>query len=127
MAMVKIYLRSVQSDLGSGMENCLYMRDSNGNEGINNLETVAAGGSKVMWDLEKDSGIKGISRIWVADNDPKGKVFKNEPKKVLLKKNFQVDIVDTDTEVKDKYNIKYILDDGTEVSIDPVIRIPPPR
>ena len=122
--MVKIFLRSIQSDIGKGKENCLAMRDSNGNVGINELETVVPGGSKVKWELEKQSGIKRISRIWAEAT--KSKVFKNEPKKILLKKRFQVELVVSDIELKEKYNIKYIIDDGTEVTIDPYIRIKPP-
>ncbi|HOW38931.1 MAG TPA: hypothetical protein PL123_00195 [Bacteroidales bacterium] len=125
--MVKIYLRAVRSDLGSGIEDCLYLRDSNGVEGINNIETVVPGGSKVSWDLEKDSGISSISKIWVEDRIPKGKVFKGEPRRGLLAKSFQADIVVSDSELKDKYKIRYILNNGKEVTVDPFIRIPPPR
>jgi hypothetical protein len=122
--MVKIYLRSIKCDLGKGNVNCLAMRDSNGNEGTNNLVTAVSGGSKVMWDLEKDSGIKCISRIW--SETTKSKVFKNEPKKILFKAGFQVDLVDFETELEEKYNIEYILKDETKVIIDPYIRILPP-
>jgi hypothetical protein len=124
MVMVKIFLRSIQSDIGNGKENCLSMRDSNGNEGINNLVTAVTGGSKVIWELEKQSGIKSIYRIWA--EAARSKVFKNEPKKILLKKGFQVDLVDSDSELEGKYNIEYILDDETKMIIDPYIRILPP-
>jgi hypothetical protein len=124
MATITIYLRSLK-----GTENRLYMRDTKGNEAINDLETVVekGGGSTVTWELEKNSGIKGISRIWVRDDKPEGKVFKYEPKKQLLKKVHQVDLVKSDIELREKYYIKYIIDDGTEMIIDPFIRIPPPR
>jgi hypothetical protein len=124
--MVKIFLKSIQRDSLNGKENCLAMRDSNGNTGINDLETVVDGGSKVFWELEPQSGIKGITKIWVKDAQPNGKVFKNEPKKIFLKKGFQVDVVNSDVELIEKYNIKYIMDDGTDMIIDPFIKIPPP-
>ena len=117
----KIYLRTI---VKNGV-NCLAMRDSNGNEGINELETVIPGGSKVKWELEKQSGIQGIERIWGEEKQPKDKVFKNEPKKMLLKKGFKVDSVVSDVELLGKYNIKYTMDDGTEVTIDPFIRLRP--
>lgn len=123
--MVKIFLRSVKRDIGNGIENCLAMRDSYGNEGINELETRVPGGSKVKWELEKESGIQDIKRIFVEEKQPKGKAFKYEPKRIPLKKVFKVDVVVTDIEILEKYNIKYKLDDGTEVTIDPFIRIPP--
>ncbi len=124
--MVKIFLCSVQRDLGNGMENCLAMRDSNGNTGINDLRTVVQSGSKVNWVLEKDSGIRSISRIWVTETLPGGKVFKKEPKKTLLTNIFQVDLVDSEIKLEDKYYIRYLLDNGKEVIIDPYIRIEPP-
>lgn len=128
-AMIKIYLKSVQQDLGNGIEECLLMRDSNGNSAINNLDTNCEGNSKVRWQLDIDSGIRGISRIWVTDNLPAGKVFKKEPKKEMLAKSFFADLSDPvpATELKDKYKITYVKNDGTENTIDPVIRIPPPR
>jgi hypothetical protein len=122
--MVKIFLRSIKCDIGKGKENCLAMRDSNCSEGINNLVTEVTGGSKVSWELEKLSGIKSISRIW--GEATKSKVFKNEPKKILLQKGFQVDLVDSDIELQGKYNIEYILDDETKMIIDPYIKILPP-
>lgn len=125
--MVKIFLSSVKCDLGRGMENCLQMRDSNGNVGVNNLKTEVSSGSKVSWVLEKESGIRSITRIWVTETKPNGKVFKKEPKKTTITRVFQGDLVDTDIELEDKYFIKYILNDGTEMIIDPFIRIPPPR
>jgi hypothetical protein len=125
--MVKIYLRSVQRDLGRGVENCLYMRDSNGSEGINDLETTVRGGSGVSWELEKNSGIKSITRVWVTDSTPHGKVFKNEPKKGIITRVFQAEMVSSDKELEDKYNIRYITDKGEEYTVDPFIRIPPPK
>lgn len=125
--MVKIFLSSVQSDIGNGMENCLHMRDSNGKVGVNDLKTDVPSGSKVCWVLEKESGIRSIIRIWITEKQPNGKVFKKEPKKTTITRVFQADLVDSDIELEDKYFIKYIIDDGTEMIIDPFIRIPPPR
>ena len=123
--MVKIFLSSVQSNIGNGMENCLHLRDSNNQVGINDLRTEVPSGSKVCWVLEKESGIKSITRIWVTENKPHGKVFKNEPKKTTITRVFQGDSVDSDIELEDKYYIKYIIDNGTEMIIDPFIRIIP--
>ena len=100
--MVKIFLSSVQCDKGNGMEDCLQMRDSNGSIGINDLRTDVPSGSKVCWVLEKESGIRSITRIWVTDKQPNGKVFKNEPKKTTITRVFQGDLVDSVTELEDK-------------------------
>jgi len=123
--MVKIYLKCVQMDLGNGMEYCLEMSDSNGNTGINNLITVVKKNGKVSWVLKGDSGIRSISRIWVADMKPNGKVFKKEPKKGFLTSSFQVDAVDTDIVLEDKYFIQFVTDNGTPVKIDPYLRVDP--
>jgi hypothetical protein len=122
--MAKIYLKCVQMDLGNGMEYCLEMSDSEGT-GINDLHTVVKSKDKVSWILKGDSGIKGISRIWVTDTKPNGKIFKKEPKKAFLTSSFQVDAIDTQTEIEEKYFIKFITANGTTVEIDPYLRVDP--
>jgi hypothetical protein len=122
--MVKIFLSSVQMDLGNGMENCLHLRDSNGT-GVNNLKTEVPKGSTVCWVLEKESGIKSITRIWGTEKQPNNIVFKKEPKKTIITRVFQADVIDT-IDVEGKYNIEYILENGTKMIIDPYIKIIPP-
>jgi hypothetical protein len=123
--MVKVFLSSVQMDLGNGMENCLQMHDSNGNSGVNNLKTEVKSGSKVCWVLDNESGIKSITRVWGTEDQSKDKVFKKEPKKTLITRVFQGDVVDTTTELEGKYDIEYILNNGTKITIDPYIKIIP--
>jgi hypothetical protein len=124
--MIKVFLSSVQCDLGSGMENCLHLRDSNGKVGVNNLKTEVQSGSKVSWELEKKSGIKSITRIWGTEKQLNDRVFKSEPKKTIFTRVHQGDIIDTDKELEGKYNIEYILDNGRKILIDPYIKIIPP-
>jgi len=117
----KIYLRSIKIN-GA---NCLALYDSNGNGGINDLETfVKKDESKVNWVLDTNSGIKSITKIW--SEEPTSKVFKHDPKKVPRKKEFEVELKKVDREELEKYNIQYMLDDGTLVTIDPYIRMRPP-
>ena len=123
--MVKVFLSSVQSDIGHGKENCLHLRDSNGHVGVNNLKTEVPKGSTVCWVLEKESGIKSITRIWGTEKQPNNIVFKKEPKKTIITRVFQGDVIDT-IDMEGKYNIEYILNNGTKIIIDPYIKITPP-
>lgn len=127
MAVKRIFLRSVQRDLGNGMEYCLEMRHSTGAVGINDLETKAPGGSSVKWKLDKNSGIKSIRKIYEKGGHPY-KAFKNEPAKMQWSKGFKVklEINESNKDILEKYDIVYIPDGtDTEVTIDPYIRIPP--
>ncbi|MBK9392172.1 MAG: hypothetical protein IPN68_19040 [Bacteroidetes bacterium] len=125
--MVTIFLRVKIVKKGKNIGYELFLRDTNGNSGNHTHKAIVDSGSKVAWELEKKSGIKDIARIWVSDKNPAGKVFKTEPQRVGLRKIFIVDIVETRKELEDEYFITFVTDNGTVVSIDPFIRIPPPR
>ena len=122
--MVKIFLRSKKRTTRKDTVYYLAMRDSNGNEGNNELETEVRGGSKVSWELEKESGIRNISRIY--GGGKKSKVFKKDPDRVLGQKKFIVDVVETEVILKEEYFIDYTLDTGETVTIDPYIKVLPP-
>lgn len=118
---VKIFLRSIVKD----DKKHLAMFDTNHDGDIDNLTTQAHAGDKVIWKLDCCSGIKSITRIY-----SKGKehtVFKSDPKKQLLCKGFKLQLSESlKAGDKEEYAIEYILCDGTNVVIDPCIRIDPP-
>jgi hypothetical protein len=120
--MVKIYLRSIAQN----GEKRLAMFDSNRDGDINNLITDVPAGEKVVWKLDCCSGIKSIFRIY--SKEGKGNIFKNDVKKLLLCKGFELQVPENlsvgDIEA---YTIEYILHDDTKMIIDPYIRIPPPK
>jgi hypothetical protein len=118
---VTIYLRAILKD----KRNCLAMFDTNRKGDINNLETVVAPGSKIVWELDSLSGIRHISRIW--SREKKSKIFSG----ILTEKSperFTLQIPDSSESVLEAYVIEYVLDDeeNTKIIIDPYIRIEPP-
>ncbi len=117
MKKVKIYLRSISSD----KEHKLSLFDSNGNGGINELETVVFAGDEVVWKTDYKSGIKEITKIY--SKEGKKNVFKKITKK--NKKGFSLKIP-KDAKGKEAYGIDYLTKDGKEIKIDPVLKIKPP-
>ncbi len=120
MKTVTIYLRSVEQE---GKKR-LAMFDSNGNGDIDNLTTEVEAGATVIWKLDSFSGIRSITRIY--SKTGKRNVFKNDPAKRLVWKGFMLQL-SKDAEGEEAYNIDYILCDDTKATIDPYIRVPPPR
>jgi hypothetical protein len=117
---VKIYLRSIVHN----KQNHLAMFDTNRGGDINNLTTVVPhGGAKVIWKLDCFSGIKSITKIHFKKGE--FNVFKSNPKKLLLCKGFKL-LLSEEAEGEEAYTIECILSDGTELIIDPFIRVPPP-
>ena len=119
MKNVTIYLRSVEQE---GKKR-LAMYDSNGKGDIDNLTTEVESGSAIIWKLDSFNGIKSITKIY--SKTGKRNVFKTDPKKQLFFKGFTLQL-SKDAEGEEAYAIEYILCDDTKVTIDPVIRVPPP-
>ena len=115
---VIIYLRSVEVQ----GEKHLYLYDSNGTKAIDSLITDVKPGADVFWELERKSGIKKIMKI----NSSHGvrNIFKEDPSGVPFSKAFQLKLKN-DVHDSEKYDIKVRLEDNTEKTIDPYLRIPP--
>jgi hypothetical protein len=121
---VKIYIR-LHVDQISGekyLEMCdpqnFWVKDSL-------LETYVKPGDKVKWILVPESGIKEILEIKGLD----GKIFKKNPSKIFLSKNFKF-IIPDDVEPgeKEEYYIRFkIYGDNSEYKTDPMLRVPPDR
>jgi hypothetical protein len=120
MKKVTIYLRSIEQK----EKNHLAMFDSNRNGEIDNLTTLVPSGATIIWKLDFLSGIKSITRIY--SKTGKRNIFKSDPRKRLLCKGFMLQL-SKDAEGEEAYAIDYILCDDTKVTIDPYIRIPPPK
>jgi hypothetical protein len=121
---VKIYLRSIVKD---GI-NSLALFDSNRSGDINNLITDVKAGATVIWKLDSCSGIKSITRIY--SKEEKHTLFKSEPAKRMLCKEFKLRLEKgsekVKVEIKEKYTIECLLCNNKELIIDPYLRIPPP-
>jgi hypothetical protein len=120
MKTMKIYLRAVEQN----EKNKLALFDSNRNGGIDDLTTEVPAGAIIIWQLDYLSGIKSITRVYSKKGN--GNVFKTEPKKRLLCKGFTLQL-SKDASGEEAYAIDYILCDGRKVTIDPYIRIIPPK
>jgi hypothetical protein len=120
MNTIKIYLRSIVSEKA----NRLMLFDSNRNGAINELVTLAKPGSSIIWKTDRQSGIKKISRIY--SKTGKGNIFHAEPRKIWFFNMFSIRL-SLKAEGEESYAIDYLLCDGTRVSIDPTIKIPPPH
>lgn len=119
MKIVTIYLRSVEQE---GKKR-LAMFDSNRNGDIDNLITEVESGATIIWKLDCLSGIRSITKIF--SKSGKRNIFKTDPRKLMFSKGFKLQLT-KDAEGEEAYAIEYILCDDTKVTIDPVIRIPPP-
>ena len=114
---IDIYLKSVVID---GVKH-LQLRDSNGNTAMDTLTTIVHAGDRVVWKKDKDSGIKKIVNI---KSKEKRNIFKNDPLKKFLSKEFQMDIPCDAKPERQKYDIEYKLKDNSLNIIDPYLRIP---
>jgi hypothetical protein len=123
MKRVKIYLRSVEQTVNGKVENHLAMFDSNHNGAIDELFTDVQSGGTIIWKLDRFSGIRSIRKIYSKEGIRN--VFKSDPRKRLLCKGFKLQLSE-DAKGEEAYSIKYTCCDGEELTIDPVIRIPPP-
>jgi hypothetical protein len=120
---VKIYLRAIVTKQGN---NSLALFDSNRKGDINDLITDVNPGDKVIWKLDRCSGIRSITRIY--SKEMKHPIFTSNPEKRGLCKVFELQVPKTaEPEDQEKYVIEYILRDDTKMMIDPYVRIPPPR
>jgi hypothetical protein len=119
---VKIYLRAIEKD----SKNLLALFDSKRNSDINSLITDVNAGDKVIWKPDCFSGIKSIRRIY--SNEDKHPIFKSDARKRYLCKEFELLVPKTALEGdREKYSIECILEDNTELLVDPYLRIPPAR
>jgi hypothetical protein len=123
MKRVTIFLRAIQRN----GKNHLALFDSNQQGDIDNLITDVPAGYSVIWRLDSNSGITNITKVY--SNEDVHKVFVTEPRKRLFCKGFKMKISkDTKKGEEEKYSIACILSDGSELNIDPVIRVlPPPK
>ncbi len=114
---LKIRLKAVEID---GKVD-LWLSDNEGNIGVNDLKSTGAHGQEVLWLLPSDSNIKRIVNIYKKEDSET--VFSIKPFKVLDGK-WQAVVAEevVGTEV---YNIDFEYMDGSIVSIDPVIDVPP--
>jgi hypothetical protein len=120
MKIVTIFLRSVEQE---GRKR-LAMFDSNRNGDIDNLVTEVESGAAIIWKLDCVSGIRSITKIY--SKTGKRNVFKTDPVKLRFSNAFKLQLT-KDAEGEEAYAIEYILCDDTKVTIDPVIRVPPPK
>jgi hypothetical protein len=120
MKNVRIYLRS----LSSNEKGRLMLFDSNRNGAINDLVTIAPAGSTVIWKRDRCSGIKRILRIY--SKTGKGNLFRAEPRKFWFFNIFSLRLP-RNAEGEEAYSIDYLLCNNTKVTIDPTIKIPPPK
>lgn len=129
---VKIYLRSIMKrSIVKGIvledeKKSLALFDSNRNGDINDLITDVKPGATIIWELDRCSGIRSITRIY--SKEEKHLIFKSDPIKRLLCKGFrlQLEKEEVKEELIEKYTIECLLCDGEELKIDPMIRVPPP-
>ncbi len=101
----------------------LHLWDSQGNEGSPFITTTAEGGNVIMWQLADDSNIKQITAIYKKEDSPE--IFAVLPYRVSAG-IWQAEVAD-DAEGNMEYNIDFIYTDGTQVTIDPIIQVPPPK
>ena len=119
---VNIYLRAIRKN----EKNCLALFDSNRHGDIDNLVTDVNTGDTIVWELDSLSGIKSITRIY--SKEDKHPIFKEDPKKRELSKGLELKVPDNaEKGDKEKYTIVCLLEDNSELIIDPYVRIPPPR
>ena len=134
---VKIYLRAIVKDgivkygkvKGGRVEDGkdhLAMFDSNRFGAIDDLTTDVPARATIIWKLDCCSGIKSITRIY--SKEKQHPVFINEPRKRLLCKGFilRLELPEAKEVREEKYSIECILCNDDKLSIDPVIRVPPP-
>ena len=119
---VKIYMQCIEKDDGKH----LLMYDSNDpdNVVVDSLITHVQPGMKVIWKLERPSGIKKINKIGSA----KGvrNIFKKDARPKLIGKGFVLKLSDELSDGQEKYIIEFFSkkDPDDLVPIDPFLRIP---
>ena len=116
----KIYLRSV---LDEG-EDALSLFDSERHGGINDLVTEVEAGTKVVWKLDKLSGIKDIANIYFKSG--KDNSIGSEPRKKAWRKRWVLKIP-KEARGEEAYGIEYIKCDNEKKQIDPLIKVKPPK
>lgn len=133
---VNIYLRYIEFN----GEKYLYMYDSNGNTFLENLKSDTTGlitdvkpGTEVFWQLERNSGIEEILKIYSKGGH---NIFKEDPTpeietdtsaiKKPSDKIFKLRLKDN-IEGEEKYGINIRLKDETEIQRDPYLRVPPTK
>ncbi|MFZ0281589.1 MAG: hypothetical protein WAL29_08065 [Bacteroidales bacterium] len=134
---VKIYLRAIVKDgivyygtvkggrLEGGKDH-LAMFDSNRFGAIDDLTTDVPAVATIIWKSDCCSGIKSITRIY--SKEEKHTVFKSEPRKRWLCKGFilRLELPESKEVREEKYIIECLLYNDKKLTIDPVIRVPPP-
>ena len=137
MSRVKILLRAVKVEVPDPKEQAekqdikqkdkLLLFDSNRNAGFNELTTFVNAGDKVIWKPDKCSGITEIVKVYAKEKN--GLIFAMEPKKrCFLFRGWKMRIPkDVPRGTDEAYGIVYRIYDGTEIDIDPHLRLPPPN
>jgi hypothetical protein len=119
---IKILLRAVKR----GRNNHLAMVDSKRQGNIDALITEAKPGDTINWVLDSFSGIDHIEKIYTRAHNPR--IFRTHidyPGPFSLKIPLHTNI-GLRRPYKEKYYIKCKLSDGSYLTIDPFIKIPPP-
>ncbi len=118
---VTIYLKAIEI----GGEKHLQMYDSNkpDDKVVDTLSTWVVPGTKVIWKLDQNSGIKKINKI--GSSKEVRNIFKNDARKRFLSKGFKLKLSDDIDGEEEKYDIEITDTDGTPwPPIDPYLRIP---
>ena len=122
MTKTKIYLRAIKQE----QRDALALFDSNRQGAINNLITEVPAGSRIVWNPDRCSGIKKIVRIY--SKFEKRNVFLKDPRRKLICRGFVLQLPkDIKAGEEEEYGIEYINNSGEKISIDPLIKITPPK
>ena len=116
MSTITIYLKA-------DPEGNLYLRDSEGNTGKNDLTTHVKRRDIILWKLESDSGIKHIINI-AAKHDSENVFKKKGPRKKLCSKKWHGTIADKIGK-EEVYFIEFLMSDGKKINTDPRIIVKP--
>jgi len=117
---VIIYLQAHETN----GEKHLKMYDSNGTTivVVDTLHTEVRPGTKVIWKLVKDSGIKKAEKIGPKNQ---GKIIINDATRILFTKRFKLKIPkNAPWNTEEKYDIDFLDKDSKPHSIDPYLKIP---
>ena len=114
MATVTIYLSVKETGH-------LYLRDSEGHSGEDNITTYVSAGDTVIWTLDENSGISKITGI----NSKQGSknLFSEGPNRISDTE--WKGTIASDASGEESYNIEYNLSDGSPMKDDPKLIVGP--
>jgi hypothetical protein len=120
---IKILVRAIKR----GPNDHLAMVDSKRQGNIDALITEAKPGETISWSLDSFSGIDHIEKIYTRAHNPR--IFRTHidypgPFTLHIPERANIGLT---RPYKEKYFIKCRLTEGRSITIDPFIKIPPPR